>query len=108
MSKHTPGPWKVIRTENAVSVFPASDREAQEGYTITHSDRPIHQVITGFNNRDCREVANARIIAASPLMYSAIKAFLDKIPKPDMADPAFTPEVEGLMNALAAADGEDE
>lgn len=60
MSKHTPGPWRVIETDDAVMIGP--DQFMTATYIIKAS---------GFESSERR--ANAHLIAAAPEMLEALE-----------------------------------
>jgi hypothetical protein len=63
MSKHTPGPWKAIKS-------------ADHGYAITKAELNIERELAFVMLNE----ANAHLIAAAPEMYEALKAIMDCIP----------------------------
>ena len=72
MSKHTPGPWKVIRDGNDLSVRSANSRDTGK---ITHLDiaENIGGLRPGPDFTDRSEAkANARLIAAAPDLLDAL------------------------------------
>lgn len=68
-TKHTPGPWHVVKSGKEICVMPLAvaedflpicDMQADGGYELDNEERALAE-------------ANARLIAASPEMYDFIK-----------------------------------
>jgi len=91
MTKHTPGPWKIIRLDNEVYINP--DRESGEYALIAR--------INGTHRRDSQE-ANARLIAAAPELLEALKECHTRIFNDNAGlDELRDPEVTKVLNSLA-------
>lgn len=71
MSKHTPGPWKVLR--------PTGDIGGQDhNWHVTDAEDTFVAHVFGFNHAiDDQSEANARLIAAAPQMLEALEACAD-------------------------------
>ena len=63
--KHTPGPWKVEEYQNYFEIWPDRKSGAVQIIAATH-----HWECEAWKNDDR---ANARLIAAAPELYDAIK-----------------------------------
>ncbi len=99
MSKHTPGPWKVIRDGNDLSVRSANSRDTGK---ITHLDiaENIGGLRPGPDFTDRSEAkANARLIAAAPDLLEALQRLVKAV------DPESTGWDEAV-DAIAKATGE--
>ena len=84
--KHTPGPWK-------------SDKFCVWGGT--HGDTYVAATQTGIGEYEQR--ANARLIAASPTMYEALKALVDWDTQHDGIYSQHNPAVGRLVAQAKAA-----
>lgn len=73
MSQHTPGPW-VVKNDYYIGV----DRPAQEG--MCHAE--VKSCLAVPADRLDEHKANARLIAAAPEMYEAIKLQLAALDGP--------------------------
>lgn len=113
MSKHTPGPWDIIREEQP-NDYPLvwvgrKDRRGREGNDYRNSislvPRHVCQVYDQLSEEDA---ANARLVAAAPDLLGACKAIWN-----DWGDSlnATDPEAEGYATlqlvkaAIAKAEG---
>lgn len=103
-SKHTPGPWEIVRTE------PSSHGVGR--FKIISGQWSVAETFCGINE----EEANARLIAAAPDLLEACEASLNALvgiiesdyqtrsnPRPADNDPA----VVLLRAAIAKAKGEN-
>lgn len=93
MSKHTPGPWQVYTEDE----YDADGRWAFT-YVAGVNGGPDNEIIFRFDDDYGPQMsANARLIAAAPTMYNALKSLLAY----------FTPEhldsVSGMPIGTAAA-----
>lgn len=71
MSKHTPGPWHVVTSYEYSGKEPAGAKPERPRYSIGHGpDDPIQR---SFVNTQY-DLNNARLIAAAPEMYEALRA----------------------------------
>lgn len=84
-TKHTPGPWQVTESDYAVGKFEGGQIYGFGAFGVETVDQKIHEgetpllvaTVTGidthvFPHLGCAE-ANARLIAAAPLMLDALK-----------------------------------
>ena len=85
-SKHTQGPWKV----DTFCVWGG-----------THGDAYVAATLTGICEEEQR--ANARLIAASPTMYEALKALVDWDTEHDGIYSQHNPAVGRLVAQAKAA-----
>lgn len=76
MSKHTPGPWKLLKNEDS------------EEYTVTTKDgepnyhRGLASVSFGFSEPvETEQHANAKLIAAAPEMFAILDELEDSFGK---------------------------
>lgn len=100
MSKHTPGPWKVIRDGNDLSVRSANSRDTGK---ITHLDiaENIGGLRPGPDFTDRSEAkANARLIAAAPELLAELEMLSNIVEGCGMAT---MPEVECRLVFARAA-----
>ena len=72
MSKHTPGPWEYVRETEHMGGHP---------YTVAHKVKVGQELLTvgchGYEWEPGKEIAaNARLIAAAPELYEALKEAL--------------------------------
>lgn len=83
-SKHTPGPWRYVRTNGSQTTGERLISGARPGYLA--------------EIRDCGSgdvVANARLIAAAPDMLAALRAVLKECGPLDS-----DPDAPGTLNAI--------
>jgi hypothetical protein len=105
--KHTPGPWKCNPTpypNGDLDVNAYNPKEKDPVYQASSLCLVIHH--TGnhgdWRDRDREEVlANAHLIAASPLMLKALEA-MDRARRTPMVDDDF-PEMLHIADSLMAA-----
>ena len=94
MSKHTPGPWQ---TDQAEHDAPYQDIRIHAGKgsicCVRIDDAPLHDY-------NAEQRANARLIAASPEMYAALK----NLENDDGSIPAHAWAL--VQSAIAKAEGE--
>lgn len=69
MSKHTPGPWRIM-SEDGVMSGNYRGIEAGRGYLDKQTN-------TGFNVTAWMSESDARLISCAPEMYEALTAILD-------------------------------
>ncbi len=118
MSKFTPGPWKV---RPLIGKYYGTEVEIGEWHNGVHAVYGLVNVWTGGSKPSIREIsggwtedcgmdhveteedfANARLIAAAPEMYEALKACLEKGAKWHPCDPV----VVNARAILAKIEGE--
>ena len=72
MSKHTKGPWEVVRTDAGIIVRTESKKKTRAGASR-------YAAIGGFDRSDPEQLtealANANLIAAAPELLEALEAF---------------------------------
>lgn len=96
-SQHTPGPWKVTRSD-----------DGEDGLWI-EGPNSNQNVICDLVQRDCEQEydaedhANAKLIAAAPDLLTAAKA-AKKYLEPDLIEPGRT-VFWSLVRAIARAEG---
>lgn len=88
MSKHTPGPWVLSRARHNNSLF------------VRESRNPCATAVARIGITHVDHDANARLIAAAPELYEALRGVLR------VADRA-TVEFDAARAALAKADGDE-
>lgn len=75
MSKHTKGPWEVVRTDAGIIVRTESAKKTRAGASR-------YAAIGGFDRSDPEQLAealaNARLIAAAPELLEALKDLLEQ------------------------------
>lgn len=74
-SKHTPGPWAVYRPASDETVYEGGDSPA----TIRAGEIHVATMPGERPNLSPTQAANARLIAASPCLLSALEACRDAI-----------------------------
>lgn len=97
MSKHTPGPWCVKAynwQRGNVSVFAPKFGRAPHGACVAYT--PCSDGVGGADGA----LANARLIAAAPLLYEALKLARSIIGHPDDA------HTQLIDAAIKAVEGE--
>lgn len=111
-AKHTPGPWSI-----------GTPRKMEYGGGIVHYDYPIHVgagpsrgncfVIVSLGGRGAIDTtpdaveANARLIAASPDLYEAGKALVERWDTPNWKDVEHTSVfINALRDAIAKVEKE--
>jgi hypothetical protein len=102
MSKHTPGPWRIL--EKSRKMRSSIEIAHNHGKTFTIMAYPPegsqHRVcvIDGPSNRDLYSVctANARLIAASPELLEACQDALETLVQMLSADPDYAENNERL------------
>lgn len=99
MPKHTPGPWK-------------ADYSPSTGWSVwadprLHGDMKRGAVmICGDMRAKLEDGANARMIAASPVMLDALhKAFRALCEATSKGGPAFAGEIAAVKDAITQAEG---
>lgn len=115
--KFTPGPWKVGWEKNSL-LFPFIWQE--NGYAIAKMcGRPIDRladIADPVNSLDDyadpeNVLANARLIAAAPEMYYALKHYFDLIQRADygdiVAEQKIFEDICYIESALMKAEGEE-
>ncbi|HBC94336.1 MAG TPA: hypothetical protein DCZ10_15915 [Pelotomaculum sp.] len=102
-SEFTPGPWKARDyTNNEGDVWIDCNAFAckGKGKSLGGTLATVHKNGTGKGTME----ANARLIAAAPDMYEALKRIMDELPaKRDWLDPV---SEQMALAALAKAEGE--
>ena len=110
MSAFTPGPWRVELSSNQFETSgfvcsivgncdPGPDGLCDDVARVaTHYDGPAMFTRTQWE-------ANARLIAASPTMYEALKNLLD-IGKRDLSNPKYDGYFESARAAIAKAESQ--
>ena len=98
MSKHTPGPWRIVRARGASkAAINGAQIRTEAGLqiaSITHvADKPISQ-----------KEADAHLIAAAPEMYEALREFLDEF---TTSGPKRNAAIEKCRAAIAKAEGRE-
>jgi hypothetical protein len=77
-TKHTPGPWSIIERENTLVVVTESKKRTRYGASR-------YATIGGYDVDDKEQMeearANARLIANSPGMFSALLRVRDELQK---------------------------
>ena len=75
MSKHTNGPWEVVRTDAGIIVRTESVKKTRAGASR-------YAAIGGFDRSDPEQLAealaNARLIAAAPELLEALRGLLEQ------------------------------
>lgn len=75
MSKHTNGPWEVVRTDAGIIVRTESVKKTRAGASR-------YAAIGGFDRSDPEQLAealaNARLIAAAPELLDALRGLLEQ------------------------------
>ena len=75
MSKHTNGPWEVVRTDAGIIVRTESVKKTRAGASR-------YAAIGGFDRSDPEQLAealaNARLIAAAPELLEALRDLLEQ------------------------------
>ncbi len=81
MSKFTPGPWH-INAYNKAEVIVIRDGAAPDGKTYIDGRHQERVAMVGTDNTATwgERYANAKIIAAAPLMYDALERLINTIP----------------------------
>ena len=93
-SKHSPGPWEVRVLGTIISI----ETEEQGGIALVNH---LANCNSGILSRQGR--ANARLIAASPTMYEALKALVDWDTEHDGIYSQHNPAVGRLVAQAKAA-----
>ena len=103
--KFTPGPWHAGKKDHPVGYFPIYARTGVTKISrIAKTDS--HEV--GFGISEAEQRANAKLIAAAPDLYAALKCLYDKLLMSDRDGQSHISEEEGEMalGALRKARGE--
>lgn len=82
MIKHTPGPWIAASSPSSVVGWPIVGQEGRAICAITWPRYMQRSAVSEEFYQEC--AANARLIAAAPALYEALKAMVNRWePEPD-------------------------
>ena len=102
MSKHTKGPWEVVRTDAGIIVRTESKKKTRAGASR-------YAAIGGFDRSDPEQLAealaNANLIAAAPKLLEALEAMVEMYGPRD-GEIVFDGPVYDAKAAIAQAKGE--
>lgn len=100
-NKFTPGPWKVLDDQGGGY----ADRLAKCAFSV-EADGGMHlAVIIGDMVRE--HEANARLIAAAPTLYDALKFAVSVLNTAGIAGSIYAPVLQQAREALKLANGQD-
>ena len=106
MSKHTKGPWEVVRTDAGIIVRTESEKKTRAGASR-------YAAIGGFDRSDPEQLAealaNARLIAAAPELLEALEALVNDFGRDGYGGELEDGEcrvIDMARNAIAKAIGE--
>ena len=95
MTKHTPGPWVAL-------IHPETKRRAAAAMVATQdSGGKLAIDVTGSTGTHEGDAANARLIAAAPELYEALRAIVDREADEPLLEPSY---VAAARAALAKVD----
>lgn len=93
-SNHTPGPWRVERAYTGTNRFPIS-------HDIDSTARGILAEANGQGGTEQENLANARLIAAAPLLLEAVQSAAIALNNPDSDNWRLT-ALADIRHALSA------
>ena len=96
MSKHTPGPWRLIKSGSSINIYSDTD---------TNTARICTEAYNAPESKE-EQIANARLVAAAPEMFAVLHRLIFVFDKrKNFAYENFEDTVNMAREAIAKAEG---